>query len=72
MSFRPNNNLNVSVFGCTGFVGYYLVNRLAKAGHTVLAPFRCDPYGAKHLKQAGDLGQVILEVSRIAYIRGSI
>lgn len=54
----------MSVFGCTGFVGYYLVNRLAKAGHTVLAPFRCDPYLSKHLKQAGDLGQVILEVKK--------
>ena len=35
---------------------------VARAGHTIIAPYRCDSYGAKALKQTGDLGQIALTV----------
>jgi len=47
-----------TVFGCTGFLGRYLVAKLAKQGTTVLVPTR-DWDEARHLKVSGDLGVVI-------------
>lgn len=47
-----------------------LIPKIAKAGHTIIAPYRCDEYGAKALKQAGDLGQVSLTVILSLSIRG--
>jgi len=48
----------VTVFGATGFLGRYIVNRLARQGCTVIVPFR-EEMAKRHLKVSGDLGRVI-------------
>ncbi|KAF9998665.1 hypothetical protein BGZ65_005854 [Modicella reniformis] len=48
----------VTVFGCTGFLGRYLVNRLARDGAHVIVPYR-DEDDMRHLKVMGDLGKII-------------
>ena len=47
-----------TVFGATGFLGRYIVNRLARAGNTVVIPYR-DEMAKRHLKVSGDLGRVV-------------
>ncbi|KAA1469748.1 39kDa subunit of Ndufa9, NADH ubiquinone oxidoreductase [Dentipellis sp. KUC8613] len=47
-----------TVFGCTGFLGRYLVSKLAKAGTQVIIPYR-DEDEKRHLKVMGDLGQIV-------------
>ncbi|EJD38366.1 NAD(P)-binding protein [Auricularia subglabra TFB-10046 SS5] len=47
-----------TVFGCTGFLGRYLVAKLAKAGTQVVVPYR-DEDKKRHLRVMGDLGQVV-------------
>ena len=47
-----------TVFGATGFLGRYIVNRLAKNGNTVVVPFR-EEMAKRHLKVTGDLGRVV-------------
>ncbi|KIJ54415.1 hypothetical protein M422DRAFT_775527 [Sphaerobolus stellatus SS14] len=47
-----------TVFGATGFLGRYLVHKLAKEGTTVVTPYREEDL-KRHLKVSGDLGQVI-------------
>ncbi|PVH96604.1 NADH-ubiquinone oxidoreductase-like protein 40 kDa subunit [Periconia macrospinosa] len=47
-----------TVFGATGFLGRYIVNRLARQGCTVVIPFR-EEMAKRHLKVTGDLGRVI-------------
>ena len=47
-----------TVFGCTGFLGRYLVNRLAQKGTQVIIPYR-DEDEKRHLKVMGDLGQIV-------------
>ncbi|KAL8289928.1 hypothetical protein RB597_001524 [Gaeumannomyces tritici] len=47
-----------TVFGATGQVGRYIVNRLARQGCTVIVPFR-EEMAKRHLKVAGDLGRVV-------------
>jgi len=49
----------VTVFGASGFIGRYVVNRLAKEGNQVIVPYRGDPYDVHRLKVAGDLGQIL-------------
>jgi len=49
----------VTVFGASGFIGRYVVNRLAKEGNQVIIPYRGDPYEVHRLKVAGDLGQIL-------------
>jgi NADH dehydrogenase (ubiquinone) 1 alpha subcomplex subunit 9 len=48
----------VTVFGCTGFLGRYLVSKLAKMGTQVIVPYR-DEDEKRHLKPMGDLGQIV-------------
>ncbi|KAH8661411.1 putative N6-adenine methyltransferase-domain-containing protein [Tricladium varicosporioides] len=48
----------VTVFGATGFLGRYIVNRLARQGCTVIVPYR-EEMAKRHLKVTGDLGRVI-------------
>lgn len=50
-----------TVFGATGFLGRYLVAKLAKAGTQVIVPYR-DEDLKRHLKVTGDLGQVVFMV----------
>lgn len=46
------------MFGCTGFLGRYVVNRLAQRGTQVVVPYR-DEDTKRHLKPMGDLGQIV-------------
>ncbi|KAJ8662770.1 hypothetical protein O0I10_001734 [Lichtheimia ornata] len=56
---RSSTNGHIAtVFGCTGFLGRYVVSKLAKQGTQVVVAYR-DPDEARHLKVCGDLGQVI-------------
>eukprot|EP00250_Pteridium_aquilinum_P013656 c21487_g1_i1 orf=180-1385(+) len=48
-----------TVFGCTGFLGRYVVQQLAKMGSQVMVPFRGSEDSPRHLKLMGDLGQVV-------------
>ena len=48
----------VTVFGGSGFVGRYIVKRLADAGYTVRVPTR-NTERAKFLKPSGYLGQIL-------------
>lgn len=48
----------VTVFGATGFLGRYIVNRMARSGCTVVVPFR-EEMAKRHLKVSGDLGRVV-------------
>ena len=47
-----------TVFGATGFLGRYIVNRLARSGNTVVVPYR-EEMAKRHLKVTGDLGRVV-------------
>ncbi len=49
---------NVTVFGGSGFIGRYLVKRLAARGARVRVAVR-DPEAAAFLKPMGDVGQVV-------------
>ncbi|KOB62984.1 NADH-ubiquinone oxidoreductase 39 kDa subunit, partial [Operophtera brumata] len=53
------NGIVATVFGCTGFVGRYVCNKLGKTGSQLILPYRCDFYDAQRLKVCGDLGQVL-------------
>ncbi|CAG4940454.1 unnamed protein product [Colias eurytheme] len=53
------NGIVATVFGCTGFVGRYLCNKLGKIGTQMILPYRGDFYDAARLKVCGDLGQVL-------------
>ena len=46
-----------TVFGATGFLGRYIVNRLARRGCQVVVPYR-EEQAKRHLKPTGDLGRV--------------
>jgi len=48
----------ITVFGGTGFIGRYVVQRLAKEGLTIRVPTR-DTENALSLKPAGNVGQII-------------
>src|SRR5450432_1388479 len=47
-----------TVFGGSGFIGRYVVRRLAQTGKTVRVAVR-DTEGASFLKTAGKLGQIV-------------
>ncbi|OJJ49161.1 hypothetical protein ASPZODRAFT_91511 [Penicilliopsis zonata CBS 506.65] len=47
-----------TVFGATGFLGRYIVNKLASQGCTVVVPYR-EEMTKRHLKVSGDLGKVV-------------
>mmetsp|Transcript_8507 Transcript_8507/g.21972 ORF Transcript_8507/g.21972 Transcript_8507/m.21972 type:complete len:345 (-) Transcript_8507:313-1347(-) len=54
-----NPGATATVFGAYGFLGRYVVNRLARSGVRVVVPYRGDDYDVKHLKVMGDLGQIV-------------
>ena len=59
---RSSNSGHVAtVFGATGFLGMYLVSKLAKQGTQVIIPYR-DLTWALPLKVSGDLGMTVLHV----------
>ncbi|KAK1753512.1 NADH-ubiquinone oxidoreductase [Echria macrotheca] len=47
-----------TVFGATGQLGRYIVNRLARQGCTVVIPYR-EEMAKRHLKVTGDLGRIV-------------
>ncbi|KAJ9520094.1 hypothetical protein QJQ45_030021, partial [Haematococcus lacustris] len=49
-----------TIFGGSGFLGSYVTNELAKRGSQVIVPHRSTENAVQHIKQMGDLGQVIL------------
>ena len=49
---------SATVFGASGFLGRYVVRRLASEGIRIRAAVR-DPEAAGHLKPMGDVGQVV-------------
>ncbi len=53
-----NRYSNAVVFGGSGFIGRYIVRRLAKTGARVVVPSR-HPGQAAYLRSAGDVGQVL-------------
>ncbi|XP_028414034.1 NADH dehydrogenase [ubiquinone] 1 alpha subcomplex subunit 9, mitochondrial-like [Dendronephthya gigantea] len=48
-----------TVFGATGFLGRYVVNRLGRVGSQVVIPYRGNEYDYNQLKVMGDLGQLL-------------
>lgn len=53
------NGIVATVFGCTGFLGRYLCNKLGKSGTQMILPYRGEDSDAIRLKVCGDLGQVL-------------
>lgn len=53
------NGVVATVFGATGSVGRYVVNRLARAGTQIIVPYRGVEDDVKHIKLMGDLGQIV-------------
>ena len=62
---RPGGRQSVSgivatVFGGSGMVGRFVVNHLGRIGSQVITPYRSgDGMNVRHLKLAGDLGQIV-------------
>nr|CAH7724159.1 unnamed protein product [Callosobruchus chinensis] len=52
------NGIVATVFGATGFIGRYVVNRLGKIGTQIIIPYRGDNYEPFRMKVMGDLGQI--------------
>ncbi|HJS33733.1 MAG TPA: NmrA family NAD(P)-binding protein, partial [Alphaproteobacteria bacterium] len=48
----------IAVFGGSGFIGRYVVKRLASQGWVVRVAVR-DPVAAAFLKPLGDVGQIV-------------
>jgi len=53
-----NSGSVATVFGCSGFLGRYVVETLAEAGMYVVTPFRGEPRDVDHLKVLGEVGQI--------------
>lgn len=52
------SGLTATVFGCTGFMGRYVVNELGEIGSRMVLPTRCNDQSRTHLRVMGDLGQI--------------
>eukprot|EP01119_Soliformovum_irregulare_P001728 TRINITY_DN1147_c0_g1_i1.p1 TRINITY_DN1147_c0_g1~~TRINITY_DN1147_c0_g1_i1.p1 ORF type:complete len:348 (-),score=69.61 TRINITY_DN1147_c0_g1_i1:186-1229(-) len=48
-----------TVFGTSGFLGRYVVNKLGRAGAQVILPYRGEEKHIKDLKLCGDVGQIV-------------
>ncbi|XP_015596940.1 NADH dehydrogenase [ubiquinone] 1 alpha subcomplex subunit 9, mitochondrial [Cephus cinctus] len=53
------NGITCTIFGNTGFLGRYVINRLGKIGTQLILPTRGDMYDSMPYKVAGDLGQIL-------------
>jgi uncharacterized protein YbjT (DUF2867 family) len=72
--YLPMNQKIITIVGGTGFLGRYIVRRLAKAGYTLRVISR-HPDAALYLKTAGDVGQVVLmggDIARPETIAGKL
>ena len=52
------SGVTATIFGCSGFLGRYITNYLARAGSQCVIPHRADEVNVQYLKQMGDLGMV--------------
>lgn len=48
-----------TVFGATGFLGRYVINRLGRRGNQIIVPYRGDEHDYRNLRMMGDLGQIM-------------
>lgn len=55
---RANSGSVATVFGCSGFLGRYVVETLSDAGMYIITPFRTEANAVAHLKVLGEVGQV--------------
>jgi len=55
---RANSGSVATVFGCSGFLGRYVVETLSDAGMYIITPFRTEANSVAHLKVLGEVGQV--------------
>lgn len=55
------NGIVATVFGCTGFLGRYVCNKLGKIGTQMILPYRSEFGDVIRLKVTGDLGQVLFQ-----------
>lgn len=53
------SGISATVFGSTGFLGRYVVNRLGRIGSQVICPYRGDEHDYRHLRVMGDIGQIL-------------
>ncbi|OLY83031.1 NADH dehydrogenase [ubiquinone] 1 alpha subcomplex subunit 9, mitochondrial [Smittium mucronatum] len=61
------NGQTATVFGCTGFLGRYVVSYLATHGTRVVVPYRGIYENARHLRPTGDLGMIVPMVLHPSY-----
>lgn len=54
-----SSGIAATVFGATGFLGRYVVNRLGRMGSQIVIPHRCDQYDLMYFRPMGDLGQIL-------------
>jgi len=54
------SGIKACVFGGTGFLGKYVINRLGKVGSRIVVPYRGDEVDVRPLKLACDLGMMRL------------
>jgi len=54
------SGIQATVFGATGLLGRYTVNKLGRVGSQVVVPFRSDEHETRHLKVMGDYGQIVM------------
>ena len=52
------SGITATIFGSTGFLGKYVVNRFGRIGTRCILPHRGDEVDVRHLKLAGDLGAI--------------
>ncbi|GAX76358.1 hypothetical protein CEUSTIGMA_g3804.t1 [Chlamydomonas eustigma] len=53
------SGLTATVFGGYGFIGSYIVNDLGKRGSQIVIPTRATENKVQHIRQMGDLGQIV-------------
>jgi len=54
------SGIRAVVFGSTGFLGRYVVNKLTQSGTQCVLPHRQEHWETQHLMQMGDIGQTVL------------
>jgi len=59
------SGITATIFGASGFLGKYVVNRFGKMGTRCMVPYRGDEVDVRHLKLCGDLGVVNMFESSI-------
>jgi len=56
---QSDSGVVATVFGASGFLGRYVVDRLGSFGSQCVCPYRGDGMYVRHLKLMGDLGQIV-------------